>query len=618
MPFRPDDITCPVPELDPERELRLLHEPRPWSQVFFENLTDTLLRRRSPRYWSRYPAADFWPDVFVPHGITWLRMRQSFLAHLLFVLAIYGLTDAWMKYWQTHLPKIALHKVVIYDLSEYLPPIDTGSPPAPKPRKGQPLLAKQKIVSLQPNADNREQTIITPPNVKLPTNIPLPNIVAWTNVPAPPTSLATRQQITMPNLPATVLAPAPDPLQRDLSKANLPNANVMAPAPEAHFDSARKLDVKASVIEPPPAADLSKLNPRAMTAPAPSVIAPPPDANSVQRNIGQMNIGNLTSTVAAPKIEVAAQRPIQLAPSNGGSGSHGQPASGSNSGGAAPPINPVGGMNVGPNAGQIIALNLHPAIPNGPIAVPPGRRSGEFAAGPEGTPGAPGTPDIKAGANGPGGSGTGTAGAGKGADSKLPGGITIGNAPGAPPPGSVVVAGTPAQKTPQLTDAARQVLMAAAHQPRVGDLTRPSSNIPDIPKVEDKVFGEKRIYTLALNMPNLTSSGGGSWIIRFAQLDDDHLAGAVSAPIALSKVDPAYPAELIRNGVEGTVILYAIIHKDGTVGDVRILRGIQGKLDENARVALGRWKFRPGTKNGQAVDLEAVVQIPFKVARLGF
>ena len=103
----------------------------------------------------------------------------------------------------------------------------------------------------------------------------------------------------------------------------------------------------------------------------------------------------------------------------------------------------------------------------------------------------------------------------------------------------MVVAGNPNQKSPQFSDAAKQVLMASNRPPRVGEIahdTRPSSNVPDLPKVEDKVFGDKRIYTLALNMPNLTSSGG-SWIIRFAQLQDDHMEGSVSAPIALSKVD---------------------------------------------------------------------------------
>ncbi len=66
------------------------------------------------------------------------------------------------------------------------------------------------------------------------------------------------------------------------------------------------------------------------------------------------------------------------------------------------------------------------------------------------------------------------------------------------------------------------------------------------------------------------------------------------------------------------MVLYAIIHADGSVGDVRVLHGIDRRLDENACVALSRWHFRPATKNGSAVELEAVVQIPFRVRKLQF
>jgi TonB family protein len=407
-------------------------------------------------------------------------------------------------------------------------------------------------------------------------------------------------------------------MQRDLSKVSLANAGqkVIEPPPDLRDLPNRKLDVTTRVIEPPPSADLDKLVKRTMNAPQPSVIEPPPDAN-VARTTGAMNIGHLQATVAAPRIPVTEQRAdITLAPSTR-SGRGG--ASSGDTGPVAPPINPIGGgMQGAANTGQLIALNLHPAIPNGPLNVPPGRRAGEFAAEPEGTKDAPGTPDIKGGGTGVGGSGKDTAGAGK-SNGSFPAGITIGSAPGAPPPNSIVVAGEPNRHAPNINDAAKQVMLAGNRPPRVGELPRRTGTIPDAPKIEEtRIFGDKKIYTLALNMPNLVSSGG-SWIIRFAQLDDDHVAGSVSAPIAMTKVDPAYPAELIRGHVEGTVVLYAIIRKDGTVGEVRVIRGVQGRLDESARTALARWKFRPGTKNGQAVDLEAVVQIPFKsAARLPF
>ena len=90
------------------------------------------------------------------------------------------------------------------------------------------------------------------------------------------------------------------------------------------------------------------------------------------------------------------------------------------------------------------------------------------------------------------------------------------------------------------------------------------------------------------------------------------------APVATTKVDPAYPPDLLRDRVEGTVVLYAIIHADGTISDIRVLSGVDERLNANAVKALGRWKFTPGSKHGEAIDLEAVVQIPFRATRSPF
>ena len=74
----------------------------------------------------------------------------------------------------------------------------------------------------------------------------------------------------------------------------------------------------------------------------------------------------------------------------------------------------------------------------------------------------------------------------------------------------------------------------------------------------------------------------------------------------------------MREQIEGVVVLHAVIRRDGSVGDVRILEGFYAPLDENARVALEQWRFRPGTKNGVPVDVEAVIRVPFRVTKFGF
>jgi len=603
-----------------EPKLRLLTELRPWREVFVENLGDLLLRREPPRVWTTSPPGKFWPDVFVPRGVPWFRMSESGVLHVLAILMLVAFTRLYFSLEQQRTIQLRQPKPTIaYEVSEYLPPINTGSPPARKPRKGRPLLAKQQIISLPQRPDNFEQTIISPVDVKLPTNVPLPNIVAWTAVPGPPSANALRNlnQLTVPELPRNVIAPPPEVREFD-RKAAMMNRNVMGPAPdEQSLTPDRKLEVAPNVIGPPPSADTAKLRtPREIIAVTPSVIGPPPEAN-LSRNITAMNIGKFTPTVATPKLEVEDQRAIQRPLPKSVAGGLSRDGGGGAAGGA-PPVPVQGGLNNGPISGQLIALNLHPVNPSGPLNVPPGRRTGEFAAGPEGKPNAPGTPDIQAGNHGAGGAGTGAAGPGSGSKSNLPAGIVIGDAPGAPPPGSSVMAGTPQHPTTPKFDN-RLVLSASAHPPRVGDMPRENSTdtTAPLPRIEDKIFGGKKSYSMALNMPNLASAGG-SWIIRFAQLENDRTTGELTAPVATTTVDPAYPAELIRDGIEGTVVLYAVIRKDGTVGDVRVLRGLQGRLDENARIALLRWKFRPGTKNGQAVDLEAVVQIPYKAGRLDF
>jgi len=65
------------------------------------------------------------------------------------------------------------------------------------------------------------------------------------------------------------------------------------------------------------------------------------------------------------------------------------------------------------------------------------------------------------------------------------------------------------------------------------------------------------------------------------------------------------------------VILYAVIHSDGTVGNVRVLRSVDDRIDHFASAAIAKWQFQPATKNGAPVDVEATFSIPFRPSRVG-
>jgi protein TonB len=135
-----------------------------------------------------------------------------------------------------------------------------------------------------------------------------------------------------------------------------------------------------------------------------------------------------------------------------------------------------------------------------------------------------------------------------------------------------------------------------------------------ITDLDRQVFGGRRPYTTPLNMPNLNSSSG-SWEIRFAELDAGRKEGELVAPLATEQSDPGYPLELIRANVHGMVTLYAVIHSDGRVGEIRVLNSPDERLDPYAEKALARWRFAPAERAGKPVAIEALVKIPFRVRK---
>jgi TonB family protein len=590
------------------------------SRVFFSNLRDVLFPRAGAQPPLSASPAPFWPDVFVNRPVAWRCMFTSALYHIFLIVAVWGLSVTWLQRApvKTRSP-FDNSKITYYSVSEYLPEIDTGSSPAApakEERKGEPKYAKQRIISIPRAPDNFRQTIVTPSQIKLPHDVNLPNLVAWTPIPSPVPQAALMQspsELKLPQVPVNVVAPPPDPNLARMRPLNAPAADVVAPAPAA--DALRSKSALPNlgapeVVAPAPSVASAKSNTRLPNLPDPSVVGPPVSAAAP---LGTMNVARLDPTVAAPKLPVAPQHAASAGSAGGARGGHGGAAAAS-----VPPAPNVAGVGNGKQAaGQLIALGLDPAAVNGPIAITNGSRSGQFAATPEGNPNAPGTPDIKGGGTRE-NSGRGSNGGGSGRGS-APAGISVGRAPSQAGSG-VVAQGDPANAA-STNSATEPRMMASLERSRASDLAREgrfSRSTLDAPgKIEDKVFAGKRYYSMTLNMPNLTSAGG-SWIIRFAELDDHSSKGDLSAPQPTLKVDPAYPAELMRDRVEGTVTLFAVIHKDGTVGDVRVLRGVEHQLDENARQALSRWRFRPATRNGAAVELEAVVQIPFSARKLPF
>ena len=76
-----------------------------------------------------------------------------------------------------------------------------------------------------------------------------------------------------------------------------------------------------------------------------------------------------------------------------------------------------------------------------------------------------------------------------------------------------------------------------------------------------------------------------------------------------------YPVMAIENGVQGRVTVQFVVTKDGSVGNVTVLRGVDRNLDEEAvRVCKTLPKFIPGKQNGQPVNVWFTLPIIFNLS----
>jgi TonB family protein len=582
---------------------RLLVELPSRPRVFFGNLRELVFPRRLSPLELRSTPASFWPDVFVKRPLPWYGFVQSIACHALTFVLLIGFTRFLALQPQVvPTPVFDRAQVIYYQPSEYLPPLDTRSETATQPAKLDPEFSPQHIISVPPEADNRSQTIVTPPNIKLKRDVALPNIIAWSDTLEKP-------RLAIPPVPLTLAA--------DLTRIapQLENAVVKPPPDASDITHRRSLPTaQNSVVAPPP--DVIASNSAAFQTPQPALIAPPPNVESAStRPLGDLNIGPSSVIAPAPRLPIAEQRAVQ-----------GSRLTGMGVGTPQVLVPPPSLSASGPSAelgarGRVIALNLHPAV-GAPPDPPAGNRRGTFAAKPEGHAGASGSPGTNS-ANTTGGAGSGGRGKESGTGSTRKGTTDV--------PSGLYVGSTAAKSSPvvgnnSLTNSFNPNLMASVRPPRVSSppsRTMQPESTTKLSEPERAVFGNRKFYSVTLNMPNLNSAGG-SWVIRFAELNHDSsiydtnsAAAHLSQPAAMRKVDPAYPLQLMRENVAGTVILYAIIHADGTVGNVRVLRGVDDRLDQFASQAIAQWQFQPAMKNGSPVDVEATFQIPFRPAHVG-
>jgi len=90
------------------------------------------------------------------------------------------------------------------------------------------------------------------------------------------------------------------------------------------------------------------------------------------------------------------------------------------------------------------------------------------------------------------------------------------------------------------------------------------------------------------------------------------IAGGVLAGHILTKVPPHYPEEARAAGVGGTVVLHAIIGKDGTIEKLTVISG-PALLQDAAVDAVKQWVYSPYLLNGVPTEVDTTIMVNFNL-----
>lgn len=144
----------------------------------------------------------------------------------------------------------------------------------------------------------------------------------------------------------------------------------------------------------------------------------------------------------------------------------------------------------------------------------------------------------------------------------------------------------------------------------------PTASDPNVPASLYSPMPLRAIPTIAvagappagvgLVQPGLTQAGP----VHPVDLSEDS-----AEMLLIKKVAARYPEEAVKSGIEGPVIFQASIARDGTVQELKLIRGPLA-LVEAAYNAAKQWRFKPYTPNGIATEARITMTVDFQRTQL--
>jgi TonB-like protein len=265
----------------------------------------------------------------------------------------------------------------------------------------------------------------------------------------------------------------------------------------------------------------------------------------------------------------------------------------------------------------LVIISTDPSEGNASVALPPGNRWGDFSIAPGGGgPGAPGgsaggTGDKSGGGNGAGGDSS--TGIGR-SDSGGGGGNSGSN-------GSLSVNGTGKNGGGSFSLESSPIVAAMVYPVLNGIVLRKNALVVSSGPMGGGglgVYGALhcgKIFTVFLPMP------GKAWTLQYCQAGANagkantpthpsvvQLDAGLTPPEAESRFDfQRLPVSVDK--LHKLIVLKGEIREDGTVEKVQVYRGLLPQMDEAARLAFSKWKFKPVLKEGKPIAVEILVGI---------
>lgn len=179
----------------------------------------------------------------------------------------------------------------------------------------------------------------------------------------------------------------------------------------------------------------------------------------------------------------------------------------------------------------------------------------------------------------------------------------------------------PVVRIMKYTDLAPPPSLTAQTTPQVAvsaPVAKPTVGIP-VPVPDAEVSPEQTIATqteMSQVAPVTVGSGrGDSLVVADEEPDINAFVPVEKDPVAVKKIMPIYPEIAKRAGVEGKVLIKALVDKEGKVKKAVVLKHDAEIFDQPALEAVYQWVFTPAIMNNGPVTVWVVVPFNFQLKK---